>query len=367
MQRALIVAVGFFVGFSVIGLPGLIARGMEPSQPSMFASAGRAVAVPPALGVPTVSLPAERPSPTVAPTDTPAVVVVSAGRAVELLVTPTSTVAPSPPPSPTSTPPPTAIAKLDVAPPPARIAFERPPQVTAREVIVVDGDSGAILHQAQAHKQVAPASTTKIVTAIVALDHASMTDMVTAIYDENELYDSTLMGLKPGDRVSMGDLLYGLMLPSGTDAALAIANEVAGSSARFATLMNEKARAFGLGDSNFVNPHGLDAPRHYTSAYDMVQFARHGMRDPRFQALAAARSKQLRSGARTFEVPNLNRLLGQVPGADGVKIGYTEDAGRTMVASATRNGRRIYVGAFHSSDLVGDGRALLEWAFRNWR
>jgi D-alanyl-D-alanine carboxypeptidase (penicillin-binding protein 5/6) len=98
----------------------------------------------------------------------------------------------------------------------------------------------------------------------------------------------------------------------------------------------------------------------------MVQFARAGMRDPRFQPLASARVRTVRAGGRVYDVYNLNRVLGNVPGADGVKIGYTEDAGRTIVASATRNGHRVYVGAFHAVDLVADTKPLIEWAFKNY-
>jgi D-alanyl-D-alanine carboxypeptidase (penicillin-binding protein 5/6) len=156
------------------------------------------------------------------------------------------------------------------------------------------------------------------------------------------------------------------MLPSGNDAALAIANHVAGSKAAFVERMNQLTGDLGLNDSHWANPHGLDQGGHYSSAYDMVQFARAGMRDPRFQALAAARSRTVHVGGRTYDVYNLNRLIGNVQGADGVKIGYTEDAGRTMVASVTRNGHRIFVGAFNINDQIGDTRPLVDWAFKNF-
>jgi D-alanyl-D-alanine carboxypeptidase len=268
-------------------------------------------------------------------------------------------------PTPTRAHEPTATAP-STTPPPQRIGAEPAPRVGAREVIVVDGDSGAVLHEQNAHRRVAPASTTKIMTALVALARNDQRETVIASFDQSELVDSTLMGLRQGDRLSLEDLLYGLMLPSGNDAALAIANHVAGSKRAFVQLMNDRATELGLTDTRFANPHGLDAPGHYSSAHDMVQLARVGMRDQTFRALSAARSRVVRTGGRTYEIQNLNRVLGQVPGADGVKIGYTEDAGRTIVASAVRNGHRVYVAAFHSSDLVGDCRPLFEWAFRNF-
>jgi D-alanyl-D-alanine carboxypeptidase len=264
---------------------------------------------------------------------------------------------------PTRTP---TVSPIDVAPPPRRTGNDPVPKVGATEVVIVDGGSGAVLYEQAAHRHVAPASVTKIVTALVALSGRDWSVTVMARFDQSELADSTLMGLRQGDQITLEDLLYGLMLPSGNDAALAIAEHVGGSKARFAEMMNQKAAELGLSDSHFVNPHGLDAPGHYSSAWDLVQFARHGMRDQRFQALAAARSRTIHASGRSYDVPNLNRVLGQVPGADGVKIGYTEDAGRTIVASVTRNGHRVFIGAFHSTDLVADCKPLFEWVFKNW-
>jgi D-alanyl-D-alanine carboxypeptidase (penicillin-binding protein 5/6) len=240
------------------------------------------------------------------------------------------------------------------------------PKITARSYIVVDGDSGEMLAELNPHLHVAPASTTKIITALVALQNNNLNEVVTARFDQSELIDSTLMGLRIGDQITLEDLLYGLMLPSGNDAALAIANHVAGSKVAFVERMNQLTAELGLQDSHWANPHGLDAVGHYSSAYDMVQFARAGMPDPRFQAIASARMRTIHSGSRTYDVYNLNRLIGNVPGADGVKIGYTDDAGRTMVASVTRNGHRIYVGAFHINDQLVDTRPLVEWAFKNF-
>jgi serine-type D-Ala-D-Ala carboxypeptidase (penicillin-binding protein 5/6) len=163
--------------------------------------------------------------------------------------------------------------------------------------------------------------------------------------------------------VSLETLLYGLMLPSGNDAALAIARHVAGSDARFVELMNEKVRALGLEDSQFRNPHGLDEEGHYSSPYDLAMLARHGMQDPLFYNLAATRNRH----ADGFDLWNLNRLLGQYPGADGVKVGYTDEAGRCIVSSATRNGHRVFVTLIRSHDPVGESRLLLDYAFQNFR
>ena len=249
---------------------------------------------------------------------------------------------------------------------PRRIGNERVPTVGAKEFVIIDGESGSVLAELNAHRQVAPASTTKIVTALVALARSNPADVVNARFDTSELIDSTLMGLRQNDQVTLEDLLFGLMLPSGNDAALAIANHVAGSKTAFVGMMNQLASDLQLRDSHFTNPHGLDENGHYSSAYDMVQFARAGMNDARFYSLSSSRSRVVHMGSRTVEIFNLNRVLSNVNGADGIKIGYTEDAGRTIVASVTRSGRKIYVGAFHASDLVADCRPLFEWAFRNF-
>ena len=274
---------------------------------------------------------------------------------------------------PTSTPTRTIGTKAIMSPVPNRVDLapkkignERLPTVGAREFVIIDGDSGSILAEQNAHRQVAPASTTKIVTALLALSLAAPSDSLTAKFDAAELIDSTLMGLRQNDRVTLADLLFGLMLPSGNDSALAIANHVAGSKLAFVGLMNQLVTDLRLRDSHFTNPHGLDENGHYSSAYDMVQFARAGMNDARFHQLSSSRSRVVQMGNRTVEIFNLNRVLSNVNGADGIKIGYTEDAGRTIVASVTRNGRKVYIGAFHSSDLVADCRPLFDWAYRNF-
>ncbi len=171
------------------------------------------------------------------------------------------------------------------------------------------------------------------------------------------------MGLTPGEVVSLETLLYGLMLPSGNDAALAIGRHVAGSDARFVEMMNEKARALGLVDTQFRNPHGLDADGHYSSPYDLAMMSRHGMQDPLFHSLSATQHWQ----SEGYNLWNLNKLLGQYPGADGVKVGFTDNAGRCIVASATRNGRRVFVALIRSHDPVGESRMLLDYAFQNFR
>lgn len=358
MHRVLFLAPVVFVLLTALGFHNAIGAWLMPVR-----AAGPLVAAP----APAATEPTKRPLavPTV-PLRIDATLLASPTPLPRFTALPTiATVPPTVTAAQRGTPRPTATARSVVAGP-RRTGLEAVPKVNAHSYVVVDGESGDILAELNPHMRVAPASTTKIVTALVALQGNSPSEVVTAQYDPSELVDSTLMGLKVGDRVTLEDLLYGLMLPSGNDASLAIATHVAGSKAAFVQRMNQLTAELGLTDSHWMNPHGLDAPGHYSSAYDMVQFARIAMQDPRFVPLASARVRTVHVGGRTYDIYNLNRVLGNIPGADGVKIGYTDDAGRTIVASVTRNGHRIYVGAFHIGDLVADTRPLVEWAFKNW-
>lgn len=287
-------------------------------------------------------------------------------RSAALAITAHDPPAPPPTPLPTATPLPTPTP----IPVPVKFRNVAPPEVGAVSAVVVDEVSGAALYSKNAHLERAPASITKIVTAIVALERGKLDDLITVRYDPAELIDSTVMGINPGDQCTLEDLLYGLMLPSGNDAALAVANYVAGSNEAFAKLMNAKMAELGLQDSHFVNPHGLDAKGHYSSAYDMAMVSRYAMQNPTFRKLAAARlhevTVQTPIGAKRYDVFNLNRLVGTYRGADGVKIGYTDSALRTIVGSATRDGHRVYVALMGSSNLWTDSPPLLDYAFQNF-
>lgn len=258
---------------------------------------------------------------------------------------------------PRPTPTPTAPRKTGAAAAPA---------VSGISVAVGDGASGALLYGLRPHRRLAPASVTKIFTSLVALRYGDPQQEITAQFDPAPLWDSTLMGIHPGETYTLEDLLYGLMLPSGNDAALAIANAIGGSVDRFVAMMNDEAASLGLSDSHFVNPHGLDAPEHYSSAYDLIMAARHGMQTyPEFRQIVKTESWEVH-GTRSFTVSNLNRFLGNYPGADGVKIGFTDNAGRTIVASATRNDHQVFVTVMKVGDWVSNTVPLFDWAYQNF-
>jgi D-alanyl-D-alanine carboxypeptidase (penicillin-binding protein 5/6) len=245
---------------------------------------------------------------------------------------------------------------------PVRTSPVLPPPLTAQAAVVVDGDTGRVLLDLGAHQRRPPASTTKIMTAILAIERGGLDETVVSDVDATHMTGSSVMGLRPGVAITVRDLLYGLMLPSGNDAAVQLAEHDGGSVGAFVDGMNAKARELGLLDTHYVNPHGLSDSQHYSSAYDLARLARFAMRNPQFAEIVIARRWHL-SPPSDYDLTNGNTLLGAYPGADGVKIGWTEDAGWTLVASAVRNGHRLFVTVLNSRDRDADAAALLDWAF----
>ncbi|MBV9577000.1 MAG: D-alanyl-D-alanine carboxypeptidase [Chloroflexi bacterium] len=250
---------------------------------------------------------------------------------------------------------------------PQRMLPIAPPPVTAAEVAVVDDDSGLLLYGANPHAREAPASTTKIATAIVTLEHATDLDQTVRVSVDGFAMaaadGSSIMGLSPGQHVTLETLLDGLLLPSGNDAAEQLALSVGESRAGFVDWMNALAAdELGLHDTHFVNPSGLDADGHYSSAYDLAQLARRAMREDVFREIVA--TPQVRADG--FVLVGHNPLIGTYAGADGVKTGTTDDAGKVLVGSATRNGHRVYAVVMHSDDIQADTSALLDWAWQEF-
>ena len=239
------------------------------------------------------------------------------------------------------------------------------PSITAESAVIVDGATGKMVYGKNPHMRMAPASTTKIMTAIVALEHGRLDDLVSVDVNGYAMAGSSIMGLTPGEVLTLRDLLYGLMLPSGNDAAIAIARHVAGSETEFVRMMNEKADQLGLKDTHFVNPHGLDDDNHYTSAYDLALMGRYGMSNPEFAKIVGTRAYTAR-GKSVYQLATGNRLLDQYPGADGVKTGYTEAALQSFVASVNRNGRHVFVSLIRSYDRYSDARTLFDYFFDNY-
>lgn len=236
------------------------------------------------------------------------------------------------------------------------------PGISAKSAVVIDGDTGRVLYDLHAHERRAPASTTKIMTAILTIEDGNFDHIVTSDIDARMLVGSSVMGLRPGQQISERDLIFGLMLPSGNDAAIELAEAIDGSVDAFVARMNAKAAALGLQDTRFVNPHGLDARGHYSSAYDLAMLARYGMKNPTFAGLVGTQDWTLTPPS-DYVLHNGNSLLERYPGADGVKIGWTERAGWTFVASATRDGHRLIVALMDTQDRDADATALLDWGW----
>ncbi len=241
-----------------------------------------------------------------------------------------------------------------------------PPKITGRTAAVIELSCGALLYAEDAHQRLAPASLTKIATALVAVEQTPLSEMVTVRVNSALLASSSgssVMGLKPGQRLSMRDLLYGLLLPSGNDAGIAIAEHVAGSVPAFAEMMNDKVDELGLVNTRFANPHGLDDLDQYTSAYDMAMLGRALLAQPALAEIVVTDTYQPAWDGQ--QLWNGNKLLYNYPGTLGVKTGYTADAGQTIVAAAERDGRRLIVSVLGAWDHYSDATMLFEWAFAN--
>ena len=252
------------------------------------------------------------------------------------------------------------------APAPTWIGPAQAPPVSARSAVVIDEASGAILYGKDPHLALPPASLTKIATAIVAIEGTEPTSWVSSSVDSRTMIGSSVVGLIPGDCFRMSDLLYGLMLPSGNDAALAIARYQAGSDESFVAQMNTLVARLGLKDSHFTDSDGLGSPQHLMSAYDIAMLARYGMTLPQFRNVVNTPAWTA-TGGRTLSMLNVNQFLKNYAGADGIKTGYTEEAGSTLAVSATRNGHRVYAVLMNDDNRYTDAQALMDWAFADHR
>ena len=253
-------------------------------------------------------------------------------------------------------------ADLAAAVPFARSATAAAPPITAKAAVVVDGDTGRVLYDLGSGERRRPASTTKIMTGILAVEHGDLDRVVVSDVDATQMTTSSVMGLKPGVPITVRDLLYGLMLPSGNDAAVLLAESIDGSVPAFVDEMNAKASALRLTGTHFENPHGLDSREHYSTAYDLARLARYAMRNPEFAQIVGTGAWWLAPPSE-YELFNGNSFIKKYPGADGVKIGWTERAGWTLVASAVRDGHRLFVTVLDSQDRDADAAALMDWAY----
>lgn len=241
------------------------------------------------------------------------------------------------------------------------------PSIHAQAAAVIDVTSGRLLYSLQGDDELPIASLTKIMTAIVAIEHGKLSDTVTVGKNAYGKEGSSLY-LHLGEEMSLENMLYGLMLRSGNDAATAIAEHVGGSEEGFVYLMNEKAKLLGLTHTHFQNPHGLDAEGHYSSANDLAKLTSYALKNPHFKEIVRTPSKTAPNPNDPWDYKwlNKNKMLRFYDGADGVKTGYTKTARRCLVSSATRKGQQIAVVTLNDGDDWNDHRKLLDYGFANF-
>ena len=248
----------------------------------------------------------------------------------------------------------------DGAYPPLRLSPEqidavavlrRPPQVSASAALLYDVDAGEMLYSLRADEPLPPASTAKLMTALLSFERAGLEDVVTvsAIAAGTE---GSRMELSQGEQLTVKQLLYGLLLPSGNDAAVALAEHISGDTAKFVALMNERAQSLGLTGTRFANPHGYDDPLMVSTASDLLRLTQAALRYPVFREIIATSDAEIAG----HSLRNTNELLGILPGADGVKTGTTDRAGECLVASISRHGHRLIAVLLGSSERYIDAR-----------
>lgn len=243
------------------------------------------------------------------------------------------------------------------------------PKTNSRRYIVYDRISKSMIIGKNEDVKSAMASTTKIMTTIVILEKADLNEKVTVSAKAGGTGGSRL-GLKRGDKASVRDLLYGLMLRSGNDAAVALAEHVGGSVKGFAELMNEKAIELGLTNTHFVTPHGLDDANHYTTALELAKLTDYAMNNETFAKIVGTKSTTIYINNQSRQINNTNELLGVLNGVVGVKTGFTNNAGRCLVTETKRNNMdiiTIVLGADTKKDRTKDSVNLIEYTFSKYK
>ncbi len=243
-------------------------------------------------------------------------------------------------------------------------AFAAPENISAQSAVLVDLSSGRLLYERNGFAKLPMASTTKIMTAILAIENCEPYELVTVSAAASEAEGSSLW-LEIGERLTVKQLLLGLMLKSGNDAAVALAEHTAGSVASFVLLMNAKAKEIGMYNTSFETPNGLDSENHYTTAYDMAVLTRYAMRNSEFREIVGTKEAQIPWMGKEWNraLKNHNKLLWLYDGCTGVKTGYTKKSGRCLVSTAMRDGRELVCVTLNAPDDWNDHEKLLDYGF----
>jgi len=250
---------------------------------------------------------------------------------------------------------------------PAEALASDAPSVSARSAVLMCADNGKVIFEKNSREKLPMASTTKIMTCLVALERGNLSDTV-EIAPEAVGVEGSSLYLAKGDTSPLSDLLYGLMLRSANDAAAAIAFHIAGGIEEFACIMNEKAAELGLSDTHFTNPHGLQNEEHYTTAYDFALLASYAMQNETFAKIVSTsdHTVSLNGGDLKKPIVNHNRLLRTYEGACGVKTGFTKTSGRCLVSAAKRDGVTLIAVTLNAPSDWADHRAMLDYGFSKY-
>lgn len=238
------------------------------------------------------------------------------------------------------------------------------PDISAKSAILIEASTGKVLYAKRANDRRPPASTTKMMTLIVALERGNLDDIVTTSANAASTEGSSLW-LTPGEQLTLKNMLYGMMLVSGNDATVAVAEHIAGSVDKFAALMTEKAKAIGATNTHFANSSGLPDPRHYSTAADLAKIAAYGYKNPVFRQIVSTKHAIIPWAGKKHDrdLYNENKLLWLFDGGDGVKTGYTEEAGRCLVSGAQRNGVQLIAVVLDDDRMWEDSMKLLAYGF----
>lgn len=239
-------------------------------------------------------------------------------------------------------------------------------EVTAAGVVVLDIDSGVYLYRRNEEEILSPASTTKILTALVALDAFDLDEIVTVKSVAN---DGQVMGLVPGERITVENLLFGALIHSGNDAAFALAEHYPGGIDAFVMAMNQKAKELYLSKSTFTNPAGYDHPNHKMTPMDLAQLGSVALNNHTIAKMVAIPQITVSDVTHTYFHPlsNVNQLLGKIPGVGGIKTGWTEEAGENLITLVERGGHRVIIVVLKSADRFADTTWLIDWIFGNYQ
>lgn len=243
------------------------------------------------------------------------------------------------------------------------------PKISSKIALIYDRASGEVLYEKNGYRKAKMASTTKIMTCLVVLENANLNDIVTVSKKAAGTGGSRL-GLKTNDKISINDLLMGLMLESGNDAAIALAECIGGSVENFAKLMNTKAKELGLKNTHFVVPHGLDNEEHYTTAFELAKITNYALKIEKFRNIVATREYNVTINGYNKAISNTNELLGNLDGVYGVKTGFTNGAGRCLVTSCKRGELDIItvvLGADTKKIRTTDSINLINYAYKNYK